>query len=103
MFYLIFVPFFAAMLAGAFCHKLTDANAPLGWWPPLANKYIKSAWALELAYRCERCIAGQFGLWTAVAVLIFRGAPTNAVFFVIWSIVAAMFLVGHVNKSYGKF
>jgi hypothetical protein len=66
--------------AWIFATKLIAEDAPLYWWPNLVDAvtlYLPERLGLIISnalYGCEKCVAGQFGLWGAIAV----GLPYEA-------------------------
>ena len=89
----LYIPAFAAMLATAFVFKFTEKNSWFGWWPPIADRFLNNFW-LELAYRCEYCIAGQIALWLSVwwVYAAKNVGTTEMIFYPLWNIVFALFL-----------
>lgn len=55
------------VIAYVYSIVLTDAGMLLGnvygWLSGIANRHPNSEWLLKPLMLCDRCVAGQFGLW----------------------------------------
>lgn len=60
--------------AWIFATKLIADDAPLFWWPDFVD-WITCRFPARIGaiftnalYGCDKCVAGQFGLWSSIAI-----------------------------------
>ncbi len=75
---LIILSFKLAAIAYVYTIVLTESGMLLGrfygWISGIANRYPRTEWFLKPIILCDRCVAGQFGLWGFILLAVFKVA-----------------------------